>query len=114
MIITKDNTVHFKRFTPAMMSILNALYTINEQKIRDFPADFVITSANDSTSHSAKSKHYEDKAIDLRSKNFPTLASKYFFITKLQILLGPSFTILLENKDKVNEHFHIQVKKNEE
>lgn len=114
MIITKDNTVRFKKFSPALMTILNALYTINEQKIKDLPVDFVITSANDSTSHSAKSKHYEDKALDIRSKNFSTKSSKMFFISRLQEFLGPSFTIILENDGKVNEHFHIQVKKGED
>lgn len=110
MIITKPE-VRFKKFSPAIMAILNAIYAINEVKAQDFPVDFVITSANDSTSHSAKSKHYEDKALDIRSKNFNTKTSKLFFMARVQELLGPSFTIILENADKVNEHFHIQVKK---
>jgi hypothetical protein len=113
MVITKNSTVHFKRFTPAMMSMLNVLYALNQQQIPDFPEDFVITSANDSTSHSVKSKHYEDKAIDVRSKNFKTRTAKFLFINRVQHILGPKFTALLENHGTANEHFHIQVKRGE-
>jgi hypothetical protein len=112
MIITKDITVHFKKFSPAIMAILNALYALNEMKATDFPEDFIITSANDSTSHSAKSKHYQDMALDIRSKNFKSADAKKFFIDRLLLMLPKGkFTILLENAGLANEHFHIQVKK---
>jgi len=114
MLITKDNTIRFKEFSPAMMTMLNVLYSLNLQKIPDFPDDFVITSANDSTSHSAKSKHYENKALDIRSKNFKDNLSKVLFIDRIQNMLGNKFIIFLENPGKTQEHFHIQVKKGED
>lgn len=114
MLITKGSSVRVKVFSPALMHIFNVLFNINEENVTSFPKDLVITSINDSTSHSAKSKHYEDKAIDLRSKNFNSLQSKLFFQQLVQARLGKKFTVLLENKGKTNEHFHIQVKKGED
>ena len=111
MIIVKDDSVHFKVFSPAIMTMLNCLYSLNLQQIPEFPSDFIITSANDSTSHSAKSKHYINKALDLRSKNFTTKIAKLNFMVKMKMMLGDDFTILLESENKPNEHFHIQVKK---
>lgn len=112
MIICKPE-VRFKKFSPAIMSILNCLYSLNLQKIPAFPEDFVITSVNDSLSHSTTSKHYQDLAMDVRSKNFTSLENKQFFKSRIQNYLGPKFTILLENEGTANEHFHIQVKKGE-
>lgn len=110
-LLTKNTEVHFREFSPAIMSMLNVLYTLNLQQVPDWPKDFIITSVNDSSSHSAKSKHYEDKAMDVRSKNFKTYLAKLRFVNSLKSLLGDKFTIILENPKTENEHFHIQVKK---
>lgn len=112
MVLFKE-TVRLKRLTPALKTILDALYTIDEQGIAEFPKDIVITSGNDSQSHSAKSRHYSDEALDVRSKNFKDNNAKAHFILKLQSLLGIKFTILFESKGTANEHFHVQVKKGE-
>lgn len=114
MIRTKDNSVHLAVLTPALFRIFECLFIINNRKIEIYPEDFVITSINDSTSHSAKSKHYQNLAIDMRSKNFKGKESKYAFRDQITSMLGPKFFVLLENEGRENEHFHIQVAKGKE
>lgn len=109
MVICKA-TVRFKRFTPAMLTLLNALYAADQGRMEGQPADLVITSANDAA-HLATSKHYTDQALDVRSKTFATEAAKRDFLVSLRAQLGPQFTVLYEDAGTPNEHFHLQVKK---
>ena len=99
-------TVRFKRFTPALLRILNAVAAVAQRT--DAVTDVVITSANDST-HGPKSRHYTDEAVDLRSKSFPDVVAKQAFAAKLRAELGPQFTVLFENGGTQNEHWHCQV-----
>lgn len=94
------------------MFILDKLYDLNNQHIPNYPVDWTITSINDST-HMKGSKHYSDEALDLRSKNFGNSILKHEFRDRLQFGLGGKFTILIEDEDTPNEHFHIQLKKGE-
>ena len=110
MLRVKNKDVHVAVFSPAIMHILNTLYGLNQEQIPDYPKDFVITSVNDSK-HMVGSKHYTDEAIDLRSKNFNDMASKYSFKELLELRLGKKFRVLFEYPGKINEHFHIQVKR---
>lgn len=91
----------------AIIHILRALLTF----AGTIETDIVITSGNDDV-HMKTSKHYKDQAVDVRSKTLSEEEKKQFkaFMTGY---LGPRFSILLENKGTVNEHFHIQVKKGE-
>jgi len=112
MIVCKPGVI-FKRFTPALVRILEALDSIalsGRALVPGMPEDLVITSANDST-HSPTSRHYRDEALDIRSKSFPTRASKDLFRMTLQARLGPKFTVLFENEGGEQEHFHAQVRK---
>lgn len=109
-MVTVKPSVRFKRFTPALMTLLNTLYACDLGKLLDQPDDLVITSANDST-HLATSKHYEDAALDIRSKSFPNLAAKRAFRAHLETQLGPKFRVLLEGVGTENEHLHAQVRK---
>lgn len=93
----------FKVITPAMIRMLDALFTISERT----KFEIVITSVNDST-HMTTSKHYKDMAIDFRSHSF-TSAQKALIQQHVRELLGPKFTLLLEDAGKPNEHFHLQV-----
>ncbi len=102
--------VRFKKFTPALREILIQLDNLNQLRIPNYPVDWLITSVNDSD-HLPNSRHYTDEAIDMRSKNFDTEMRKIEFRDRLQFALGTKFTVLYENARKVNEHFHIQVKK---
>lgn len=109
MIIFKDN-VRFKRLTPELKRIIDVIYNINSMSIPDYPSELMITSVNDST-HMENSKHYIDKALDLRSHNFKDSIIKHQFVGRLQFELGDKFTVLLEDEGTDNEHFHIQVRK---
>ena len=113
MILFKD-TVRIKRLTPDLKFILNKLDEFHKVFITICPSDVVITSINDST-HSERSKHYVDEAIDIRSKNFEAW-NKNAFVLEFSRYLNlyyaePKFTVLLEGLNTPNEHFHIQVKK---
>lgn len=103
-------TVRFKKFTPALRTIMFQLDNLNAQAIPNYPRDWVITSVNDSE-HMVGSRHYTDEALDLRSRNFDSEARKLEFVDRLGFALGPKFTVLYENPNSTTEHFHIQVKK---
>ena len=65
-----------------------------------------ITSANDSA-HAAKSKHYDGRALDFRTKNVSgnvvgTLTNA------IREALGPQYTVILEDLSRPNEHIHVQ------
>ena len=109
MVITKA-TVRFKRFTPALMTLLNTLYACDLGKLEGQPEDLVITSANDSQ-HLPTSRHYTNEALDVRCKSFATMAAKRAFRVHLETQLGPKFRVLLEGLGTDNEHFHAQVRK---
>lgn len=110
MILIKDDSVKLRRLSPALMHIFNTLMGMNMEETPIYPKDWVITSINDGK-HMKGSKHYIDEAVDLRSKNFKSLEAKKSFVNILQLRLGQQFTVLFENVDRINEHFHIQVKK---
>lgn len=110
MIFTKDKSVHLKVLSSDLLYIFNTLFNLNETKLSIYPTDWVITSINDGK-HLENSKHYKDQAIDLRSKSF---SNPLDFKELLEVHLGERFAVLLENHKEVNEHFHIQVKRNSE
>ena len=101
-------SVRLKALTPALLRLLRGVYAVAEQAA-DVPT-VVITSINDSM-HSTSSRHYTDEAIDLRSKNFPTLTAKAAFAANLRAELGPAFTVLFEGAGTDNEHWHLQPRK---
>lgn len=103
MLRIKDDSVKIVNYTPAIMSMLNALFLYADE----VKYDITITCGREA--HKAGS-HPKDKALDVRSKNFPSGQKKYDFMNWMKTILGPSFTVLLENEGKQNEHFHIQVK----
>ncbi len=107
-ILTKSHAVLFPEFSPAIIYILSKLAEVN----RFGPTDLVITSANDGK-HKVDSKHYKNLALDLRSKNFKDENAKFTFMVELKKALGPKFTVLYEYPGLVNEHFHVQVKRDE-
>lgn len=110
MIKLKSRSVVFTELTPALAYILYCLERFHRTTKVDQPTDLVITSMNDSN-HTPNSKHYKNEAIDIRSKNFKDQVDKHIFRYELELCLGPFFTVLLENENTANEHFHVQVKK---
>ena len=110
MALRTKPTVRFKRFTPAIMTLLNTLYACDLGKLVGQPEDLVITSANDSQ-HGPQSRHGKDEALDLRSKTFADETAKNLFRAHLARQLGPRFTVLYEAPGTEKQHFHCQPKK---
>lgn len=112
ILVTKNDSVTFKVFTPAMMVMLNKLFELSQYNRNWFVGALVITSANDGK-HMKTSRHYKDEALDVRTHNWSVTPnrSKAFIMGWLQTQLGPKFTVMLEDEGTPNEHCHIQVKK---
>ena len=66
-----------------------------------------ITSGNDST-HMVKSKHYDNEALDFRTKNFPSEELINTFMVRLQHRLGPKYQVIREDAGKPNDHCHVE------
>jgi len=101
MVVCKSD-VKFGGFTSALCRIL---YVINKLS-KQYP--IMITSGSDGT-HMVGSKHYTFLAIDIRS-NWYKSDIKIKVKSALESALGSQFTVLLENENGPNEHFHIQVR----
>lgn len=71
------------------------------------PKELVVTSVWDGV-HSTNSLHYALRAVDVRTKNFPTLESKKALIELIKAELGPGYELVLESVGKINEHLHIE------
>lgn len=108
----KSTSVLFQEFSVSICYMLTTLERIHRFKKTNQPADLVITSANDSH-HKEGSKHYKNQALDIRSKSFKTEKDKAAFMTELASELGPKFIVIYEYPNEINEHFHIQVRKDE-
>lgn len=114
--------VKLKGITPALAWIFYVLDGfVRHSGAPYLPAELVITSIYDGT-HQSDSKHYLGEAIDVRAKNFKTMAEKLRFRGELESALNThplaaaqgvsnSFRVLLEVPGTDNEHFHVQVKK---
>ncbi len=111
-LVVKGPFVTFKDFSLPLCRILTALAIIHNKKTISQPVNLVITSANDGK-HKVDSKHYKNQALDLRSKSFKNETDKHEFMTALSNELGNKFTVLYEYPGGENEHFHVQVKKDE-
>jgi hypothetical protein len=71
------------------------------------PDEIVITSGIDGV-HQPNSLHYALRALDVRTKTFPTPSSRHAFIEQVRAELGPDFQVILENPGEQNEHLHIE------
>lgn len=110
MSVTCKSTVRLVGVTPALVRLLYTLVLLDESPVDGQPEDLVITSINDST-HKARSKHYTNEALDVRSKTFAGEKAKAAFLSHLRTSLGDGFTVLYEGAGTPNEHFHAQVKR---
>ncbi len=68
----------------------------------------VITSGNDFPGHLMTSKHYENKALDFRTKDL-TRAQQRMLLQKANDKLAPRFTVILEDAGTINEHLHFHL-----
>ena len=71
--------------------------------------EYWVTSGNDRV-HAPNSAHYTDEALDFRSKTM-TAAQKHQLVTVLSRRLGPNYLVLLEQEGELNEHLHVQVRR---
>lgn len=69
-------------------------------------ADMILTSGGEGK-HGRGSLHFSGLAFDLRSKHLSALVLNKI-LKDLRMCLGLSFDVLLEQKGKRNEHFHIE------
>jgi hypothetical protein len=60
--------------------------------------------------HVVGDPHTHGFAIDMRSKHIARIETKQVILEELRQVLGPVYTVLLENPGADNEHFHWQVK----
>lgn len=72
-----------------------------------FPFDVTITSVRDSK-HMEGSKHDSGDAVDVRTKNFPSLQNKQAFVHNVLARLGAGYQGFLEDVGGVNEHAHFE------
>lgn len=120
--IACKNGVKLNGVTPAIAWIFFILDSfVRHSGAKYLPEVLTITSIYDGT-HLPDSRHYRGEAIDIRTKNFSTMADKIKFRAELEDALnshplvtaqgsGPHFRVLLENPNTDNEHLHVQVKK---
>ena len=106
--ISCKDAVRLKTLTPAFVFGMLALQTMLAESV--CPADgLVITSLNDST-HAPTSRHYTGEAWDLRVHAFSSDRLVQRFAELYQERLGEQFTILYESPSTANAHLHVQVK----
>lgn len=114
-VIRTKPTVRFGGITAGLIELLRSLEELSRSPLLDWlPPELVITAGSDGT-HATNSRHYTYEAIDVRSKNFPSLARKQEFRRRweaqLEARFPGKFRVLLESVGSDNEHFHAQVKK---
>jgi len=100
----KDSTVSIKGFKPELVI---ALFII-DQVMKEQGQEATITSGSEeSTRHGRTSLHYDGKAADVRSRCF-TNPEQVLALCKEALGHNPDIDMILEAKDKSNEHFHIE------
>lgn len=75
----------------------------------DLPEIQTVTiTAGKNGTHMEGSKHGIYAALDLRSKDMPSLVVKRRFMSLLRRELGPDYDVILEKLGTVNEHVHVE------
>lgn len=96
MVKVKPGTV-FKQFRKPMIDLLDELNAIS--MVLGF--DITITSANDSK-HMNGSKHYEDLAYDLRTRDLSKEQTQ-LLAQDIKARLGPAYDVVVEK-----DHIHVE------
>jgi hypothetical protein len=87
-------------------SILQAIKTNS----RMLDKDITITSGSDGIHSGLDDPHHHGDAYDVRSHDLDAVTKQQFLANLNNLLPRDKFYYILEDKDKDNEHFHIQVK----
>lgn len=85
--------------------VIIACAAINAANVLELD-DMLVTSGNDSK-HMDGSKHYEDKALDFRTKHL-TKTAKHALLKEVKKRLGAGYDVILESEGKTNEHLHVE------
>lgn len=88
--------------TPPILWIAAALTRLT------LPVPRLTITAGSNGAHKINSLHYALRALDLRTKDFPSLAAKHALVEGLQRELGPDYDVLLEGLGTANEHCHVE------
>lgn len=104
MILIKPGVTFVPAF--AGFCILEAIKVTAER----LDLDLRITSGSDGEHSGPQDPHKKGEAYDVGSKEFGA-STKAKIAESLARLLGDRFYVLLENPGQVNEHFHIQRRK---
>ena len=72
------------------------------------PVKVITVTAGKDGKHMVGSKHYEGDALDIRTKNFPSRASKEAFALALRLELGPAYQVIFEAAGTPDEHLHVE------
>ena len=104
-VAVKNGRVDIDSLHPAMDPVIRAVATAARRLGLPQP---VITSGNDST-HSARSLHYQDRALDFRGNNI-TDAQGLALQREVARLLGPGYDVLFETfrTNPANDHLHVE------
>lgn len=71
-----------------------------------YPYSFIVTSGLDGK-HSQGSLHYKGLALDVRTHHIPN-EEKDFYAERIRKILGDNYDVILEDRDGLNEHLHIE------
>lgn len=96
----------FKSNVVVPKTVIIAMAGINAANELLMPDTMYVTSGNDSV-HMKGSKHYEDKALDFRTKHLSTV-KKAAWIAEFKKRLGPEYQFIFEDAGKDNEHLHVE------
>lgn len=100
----KSDKVAIDQLDPAMAPAIRAAADAAQRLGLPSP---VITSGNDST-HSSRSLHYENKALDFRGNNM-SIEQGRAFQTEMRRLLGPQYDVVFETfANRSNNHLHVE------
>jgi hypothetical protein len=80
-----------------------------ESIFKRYGYDCIITCGTDG--HGPDDPHPLGFAYDMRSKHIERVETKQVILEDLRRVLGPIYTVILENPGMDNEHFHWQVRK---
>lgn len=72
------------------------------------PLRRITITAGSNGQHRTGSLHYRYRALDVRTKDFPTRDAKDELVRQLQRDLGPDYDVLLEGVGTDNEHCHVE------
>lgn len=99
----------FLRFTGSVKvpkTTIIAVAALNAANQLGFEATMWVTSGNDGV-HRPDSEHYENNALDFRTKTLAP-AQKHAWRTTIKKRLGAAYDVLLEDEGGRNEHIHVE------